>query len=62
MTPQEKTDKVLATLFAIQSYLEAERTNRIAHLGGRTSVQISPLANEVDAAINLLLGREEKVD
>lgn len=58
----EQTDKVLATLFAVQTYLEAERTNRIANLGGPTSIKISPLATEVDNAINILLNREEKVD
>lgn len=62
MTSQQDIDKVLATLFAIQTYLEAERTERIAHLGGRSSVRISPLASEVDNAINILLGREGKVD
>lgn len=62
MTPQEKIDKVLATLFAVQTYLEAERTNRIASLGGPLSVKISPLATEVDNAITILLSREEEVD
>lgn len=62
MTSQQDIDKVLSTLFAIQTYLEAERTNRIANLGGPTSIKISPLAAEVDNAINILLGREGKVD
>lgn len=60
MTSQKDIDEVLATLFAIQTYLEAERTERIAHLGGISSVRISPLAVKVDDAINILLGREEK--
>lgn len=62
MINAEQTDKILATLFAVQTYLDAERTNRIANLGGPTSIKISPLAAEVDKAIDILLGREEKVD